>query len=855
MELKFQSNLDFQLDAINSVTDLFESQKFIADNYWDISENGIIPNRLDLIDSQILENLNNIQKQNKISQSKDLKNMDFTIEMETGTGKTYVYLRTVFELNKNYGFKKFMIIVPSVAIREGVIKNLQITEKHFKSIYDNTPYRYYEYDSKKINHIRQFSRGSTIEIMIITIDSFNKDSTIMNQERDILQGQKPIDLVSKTRPILILDEPQNMETDIAKESLKKLKPLFTLRYSATHRTYYNLVYRLTPIDAFEKNLVKKIEVSSVTEDGNYNDAFIHCAEIKILNNKIKARLNVNKKAKNAIKLSAITVTNGNDLFIKTNNPEYSGFVVTEINAKYGFIKFSNGIKLKQGQEQGKDQEQIMKSQIKHTIEEHFQKYSMYKQEGIKPLSLFFIDRVDKYLQEDGFIRKTFETLFNQIKGEFPDFKDMDVKNVHTGYFSKMRTEKSMMRDKDSFDLIMKNKEKLLSFDEQVQFIFSHSALREGWDNPNVFNICTLNHTVSSMKKRQEIGRGMRLPVNQKGDRITNKEHILTVIANESYEEYASKLQQEYIDEYGDEFIIQRPANKRERCTLKTKKDFELNADFKELWEKVARKTSYAIKINTNDLIFDCVTKINEKIATDSIKIKIETVELRLKEKEGIVTIFKGASQQELDKTFSIPDIVDHVSNETKLTRGTIVKILTKINNLHLIFKNPQEFIASCTLIIKEELANFLINGIEYKQIKGEDWYKMELFEDIETYENMIVKVDKTIYDDGIIFDSKVEKDFAKELDQQDNRIKLFIKLPRWFVVSTPIGDYNPDWAIVKDDKDAHGNTQETLYFVTETKGADITNLRPTEKRKIKCGEKHFESIGVPYKVVNTINDL
>ena len=859
MELKFQSNLEFQHDAIQSIVKLFESQKLVVNDL--LGADGIIPNKLDLDEPQIRENLIQIQTENKIIDQSDnktpqtntLTNMDFSIEMETGTGKTYVYLRTIFELCKNYGFKKFLIVVPSVAIREGVLKNLRITEKHFKSLYDNMSYRYYEYDSKKINHIRQFSRANTIEIMIITIDSFKKDTNIMNQTRDSLQGQKPIDLVSKTRPILIIDEPQNMETQIAKEAIKKMNPLFTLRYSATHKNYYNLIYRLSPIDAFNKNLVKKIEVSAVTEDGNYNDALIHCAEIKIVSKKIKAKLDVNKKMKNRMKLAAITVINGDDLSKKTNNSEYNGFKVIEINAKYNFIKFSNGVKLKLGQEQGKDKDSIMESQIIHTIDEHFNKYGLLKQEGIKPLSLFFIDKVDNYLQKDGFIRKTFEKWFNQKKKEFPDFKDLNVNDVHSGYFSEKKRDNAIEKDKDAFDLIMRDKERLLSFDEPVQFIFSHSALREGWDNPNVFNICTLNQSVSRIKKRQEIGRGMRLPVNQKGDRITDKEYTLTVIANESYAEYASRLQKEYEDEYGCGFVGPKPKNKKEKHTLKTKFNFELDPNFKILWEKVSKKTRYAVEIDTNKLINNCVTKINKQIAINSIKIKIDTVELRLEKNKGIETIFKGSSQKEIDKLFNIPNIVEQISNETKLTRSTIVKILTQIKNLDLIFKNPQEYIASCTLIIKEILADFLVNEIKYLEI--DDWYDMKLFEDVETYNDIVLKVNKTIYD-GIVFDSQTEKDFAEKLDKNDDRIKLFIKLPRWFKISTPIGNYNPDWAIVMDDIDASGNTLERLYFVTETKGTmKIDDLRANEKRKIQYGKKHFESIGVGYKVANTINDL
>ena len=852
MEFKFQKDLDFQINAINSIVRLFDSQKFVDEDYWNIVENGIIPNKLDLNKSQILENLNDIQEQNKITKT-DLKDMDFSIEMETGTGKTYVYLRTILELYKNYRFKKFMIVVPSIAIREGVIKNLQITEKHFKSLYDNIPYTYYEYDSKKINHIRQFARSSTIEIMIITIDSFTRDTNIMNQERDSLNGQKPIDMINKTKPILILDEPQNMETKIVKESLKKLNPLFTLRYSATHKKLYNLVYQLTPIDAFKMNLVKKIEVSSVTEDNNYNDAFIHVADIKIVSRKIKAKLDVNKKMTNNTKLAVITVTNGDDLSIKTDNPKYAGFIVTEINLKYNFIKFSNGIKLKLGQEQGKDKNKIIESQIMHTIDEHFQKYELLKHEGIKPLSLFFIDKVDNYLPENGFIKKTFERYFNIKKKEFVDFKDIDVKKVHAGYFSTMNTERSIQKDTLAFDLIMKHKEKLLSFDEPVQFIFSHSALREGWDNPNVFNICTLNQTVSSIKKRQEIGRGMRLPVNQKGDRITNKEYILTVIANESYVDYVSKLQQEYIDEYGNEFAAPKPASRKKRVILKTKHTFELDPNFKELWNKVSRKTRYEIKINTNTLINNCIKKINSEIALDSIKIKIDTVELNLKENKGIMTTFKGSSIQTLDKTFNIINIVENISNETNLTRNTIVKILIKINNMKLIFKNPHEFITSCILIIKQVLSDLLVNEIKYEKIK--EWYKMELFEDIETYKDLVLQCNKSIYN-GIVFDSEIEKKFAQDLDKKDERVKLFIKLPRKFTVSTPIGNYNPDWAIAMDKTDATGQIQQKLYFVTETKGTkNINELRVSEKNKILYGKKHFDTIDIDYQIVTSTDDI
>lgn len=847
MELKFQADLDFQAEATESIVGLFETQKFMGEDRWSVEENGIIPNRLDIGQDVILENLNALQRINGLPEDSRLYDMNFSVEMETGTGKTYVYLRTVFELNKRYGFRKFMIIVPSVAIREGVLKSLKITEDHFKDLYANTQYRYYEYDPKKIGRIRQFARGSFIEIMVITVDSFNKDTNIMNQERDSLHGQRPIDLVSKTRPILILDEPQNMESDLAKASLKHLSPLFTLRYSATHRNHYNLAYRLDPVDAARKGLVKKIEVSSVTESDDLNDAAVQCTDIMSRPSSIRAKITVNKKTGRGVRSATITVKDGDDLAIRTGNPEYDGYVVSEIDYRYGFVKFSNGVKIKKG-ESTMDRRQIMRMQIRHAVEVHFQKYKELKRDGIKPLTLFFIDKVDNYRSEEGFIRKAFEEAFDSLKGH-GDFRSVDAGSVHRGYFSRKKTEGSIGRDKEAFDLIMKDKEKLLSFDTPVQFIFSHSALREGWDNPNVFTICTLNLTASAMKKRQEIGRGMRLPVNQDGARITEGEHILTIVANEKYEDYARKLQNEYA-EYGDGMAPPDPGNRRERTTLHPKQGFKMQPEFKTLWDRVATKTKYAVKIDSESLVRECAARINA-MTVDTIKIRITRVELDLS-REGVKTKFVGKKAEDAVRDHSVPDIVGHIAEETFLTRKTIVSILTRIDNLCLAFRNPQEFIASCTTIIRGTLADYLANGVEYTKI--DEWYEMELFGEIDTYKRHVVEAGKTIYN-GVVCDSDVERNFARNLDGEDN-IRLFVKLPRWFTVDTPIGTYNPDWAIVKDEKDELGVVQETVYLVAETKGsADPDALRDIEKRKVRCGGRHFESIGVDYKVVTDVSDL
>ena len=851
VEFKFQRDLDFQIGAIRSITELFKSQSPSHDEYTMIPENGTIPNMLSINDDQILKNLIDVQKSNNIATANKLDGRNFSVEMETGTGKTYVYLRTIFELFRQYGFKKFIIVVPSVAIREGVLKNLEITKGHFKEIYENTPYHYYEYDSKKTNLIQQFARGHVIEIMIITIDSFNKDNAIMNQERDSLHGQKPIDLVRRTNPILILDEPQNMETWIAKNALASMNPLFTLRYSATHRHHYNLAYSLNPVDAYSKRLVKKIEIASITEN-SYNDTFLRCLDIKADSRGIKAKLELDKKTGNGFKRKLVVIKDGDDLATKAENPKYSGFVITEINAGHGFIKFSNGIQIRRGEGHGDDLEQIMKVQIDQTVAEHFRKHQSLKKVGIKPLSLFFIDKVDNYKSNNGFIRKAFEQSFNKHKKRYKDFKDVDASKVHNGYFSTKKKDIYMKKDREAFDLIMKDKERLLSFNEPVSFIFSHSALREGWDNPNVFNICTLNQTVSDMKKRQEIGRGMRLPVNRDGDRITDEEHVLTVIANESYEEYVSKLQHEYEDEYGDGFPGIKPSDARERKTLTLKKEYRLNPEFRELWTKIAQKTRYAVTIDADGLIKDCVDEIN-KITVDEIKIKIKKVRLSLEEGSGVVTNFVGEGSEISKHKFPIPNVIERIAAETNLTRTTIVRILTKMENLDLIFNDPQEFIASCILIIKEKLADMLVNGIKYHQV--EDWYRMELFDDIETYKQMIVPASKTIYDGGAIVDSDTEREFARGLNRRED-VKLFIKLPRWFVVKTPIGKYNPDWAVVVDDRDQFGNPRERMYFVTETKGTtNVDELRASEKRKIQCAKKHFKSISVKYRVASKSSEF
>jgi type III restriction enzyme len=825
-----------------------------------IKENGILGNEIDLTEEQILENLRKVQEENKIEKSESLDSNDFSIEMETGTGKTYVYLRTIIELNKNYGFKKFIILVPSIAIKEGVIKTLEITKKHFKDIYDNIVLSHYEYDSKRRSKLREFARKNTIEIMIMTIDSINKDTNLIHREDfDDLNGESPISLIAKTNPIVIMDEPQNMESDKAKNSISKLNPLAKLRYSATHREIYNKIYSLTPIDAYNRGLVKKIEVTSVFKENDYNGIYIKLLKIKSDKKGLKAKLEVNKKQSSGLKKSIITVDDKTNLFEKTNNPEYKGISVNRISTRFGeFIELSNGLKLSVGEDNDMDKKEIMRQQIRKTIESHFEKSKQLNPEGIKVLSLFFIDKVDNYFNDEGIIRKIFEEEFDKLKQNYPSHKNLDVKKVHQGYFAKnkkgefLEQEIAISKNKEAFDLIMKNKEQLLSIKEPVQFIFSHSALKEGWDNPNVFNICTLRNTKSEMRKRQEIGRGVRLPVDQKGNRIIDREFLLTVIANESYVEYVANLQREY-EEDGifNKSIIPEDGNKKR--IVKLKKGFEKDENFKELWNKISKKTEYSININLDVFVEECVEEINS-IEVKKPKIKIETAGLEYKKKnkkEKVDYYVKESESEEYFSAYNIQNIIEEIKESSGLTRKTIYNLLSKIKILDKIFINPNEFIQKVISIISRKLKIFQIKEIDYLQTK--ESYSIKEFENLKSYDNKIVDLenkDNCIYE-AVVFDSKGEGKLAEQLSK-DNRVKLFFKIPRWFIIETPIGTYNPDWAVVfKENKD-----KKKIYFISETKFVkDEEILRDSEKNKIFCAEKHFEKINANYFVAKDYDEL
>jgi len=575
MKLKFDANLPYQAEAIQAVVDVFDGQP-LSQSGFEVSfteQVGMIEqtelglgNRLAITEEQMLANVQANQERNDIEPVEALQGRNFSVEMETGTGKTYVYLRTIFELNRQYGFKKFIIVVPSVAIREGTLKNLQVTEEHFKALYDQAPLNYYVYDSSKISQLRQFATSNQIQILIINIDAFrkvavddDKKSNVIHRENDRLSGRKPIEFIQATHPIVIVDEPQSVDnTPKAQEAMATLNPLCALRYSATHRNPYNLLYKLDPIRAYDLRLVKRIEVASVVSESNLNEPFVGLLETD--NSKgIRAKVRIHTETNGgAIKEKSFWVKQGDDLSNKPNARDIyrDGYIVRDISCEPGneHIVFSNGNELFLNEEQGGAREAVMRVQVRNAVEEHFKKERAMRGMGIKVLTLFFIDRVANYREYDaqgnpskGKVARWFEEAYEEIRQEsrFKELIPFPVERVHDGYFSQDKkgalkdTRGDTQADESAYELIMKKKEQLLSLDEPLRFIFSHSALREGWDNPNVFQICTLNETTSQLKKRQEIGRGLRLPVNQDGERVYDDTiNRLTVVANESYDQFA-----------------------------------------------------------------------------------------------------------------------------------------------------------------------------------------------------------------------------------------------------------------------------------------------------------------------------
>jgi type III restriction enzyme len=969
MKLQFDKDLEYQQQAIASVVDLFRGQtpmqtNFTVSDYHEQiglydTENGI-GNRLELDEEEILKNLQEIQLRNGLPQTKFLKSgeYDFDIEMETGTGKTYVYLRTILELHKNYGFSKFIIVVPSIAIKEGVYKTLEITKEHFQDLYDNVIYNYFIYDSNNLEKVRSFAVSNHIEIMVINIDAFRRSFTdpaketkanIIHRANDRLNGMKPIELIQETRPFVIIDEPQSVDTTPkAKEAIKSLNPLCILRYSATHVEKHNLVYKLDAVDSYNLGLVKQIEVAGFATKDYHNKAYLKLLSVNNKKSPITARIEIDvKDKKGVVKRKSVTVRRGDDLYEKSKGRDvYEGYIVSEIYCEEGneYVAFTSKPDiLRIGKPIGDvDDLAIKEQQIRKTIEEHLNKELVLNKLGIKVLSLFFIDHVANYRYYDenghphkGIYAQLFEKHYKDLARQ-PKyntlFQDIDLdtaaEEVHNGYFSADKkgvlkdTSGKTLADENAYNLIMKDKERLLSFDSKLRFIFSHSALREGWDNPNVFQICTLNETKSEVKKRQEIGRGLRLCVNQKGERQYGFSiNTLTVIANESYEEFADALQKEYETESGIRFGVVEThlfanipikqedgsvkylgqeaseaifnsfldngyinkagkvqdklkiaikdnklnvpqeyefvkteitalarkvckslniKNNSDKRTIKLNKQVYLDPEFKDLWDRIKYKTTYSVDFDSGKLIEECCNEMQKSLSVSSAKLIYTKAGLDINA-GGVVAKESDRYAVGLDNLHeNLPDIIAYLQNETNLTRKTIVKILLRSKTLHLFKKNPQRYMEQVAQIITAEMRQMIVDGIKYTKIGDDEYYAQELFECEELtgylYKNMI-ESKKSVYE-YVVYDSANEENFAKSFENNKS-VKLYAKLPSWFTIPTPLGSYNPDWAVLIE-----ADGKDKLYFVLETKADTMFDaLRPTESAKIKCGKKHFEALG------------
>ena len=973
--MKFDANLGFQQEAISAITDIFIGQKICQGNFSvkkteeeiNLKENVLgYGNRLELVDEELSDNVHVIQLRNGLEQSSEvmIKTRNFSIWMETGTGKTYVYLRTIFELNKLYGFTKFIIVVPSIAIKEGVNNSLALMDSHFKAQYNNVPYDYFVYDSSKLNQVRNFAVSSNIQIMIINIDAFRKaaadpekesKANIIHRYHDKMLG-KPIDFISSCNPVVIIDEPQSVDnTDKAKEALALLNPMCTLRYSATHRKKdrFCMMYKLDSVDAYEQKLVKQIEVAGVQVENSHNKAYIRLVSVSNKNGAVTAKVEIDVLSRGQVTRKTISVKKDDDLFTKSGRRSlYDGYQIDDISCIAGdeyitFVNQDEPLRLDKVLG-GVEDDAIKRLQIRKTIEEHLEKKLRLCHRGIKVLSLFFIDRVANY--------RTYDADGNPGKGKFAQwfeeeyrkliakpryntlFHDVDTttlpEKVHDGYFSidkkgaAVDTSESTQAEKDNaergYQLIMKNKTLLLSFDSPVKFIFSHSALKEGWDNPNVFQICTLNEISSDMRRRQMIGRGLRICVNQDGERVPGFEiNTLTVMANESFQDFAKNLQDEiekeeeikfgqveehsfanitvvnadgeqeylgleksklvynylkeqrYISSTGSvqttlkealhEDRMEYPAeiaqhsrlltavlkkiagelnikNKEEARTITLNKERFLSPEFKELWDRVKYKTTFRVDFDPDALVNACAEALADegKLVVTYPKYIFGRGKVDVTKAGVMITDETGKSEPFTFDDFEYPDVISYLQNETNLTRKSIAQILIDSGRIEDFKKNPQMFIDGAIAIIKNVMSKFVVDGIKYHKLGNDDIWAQELFESEEVCgylnSNMVATPNSGIYE-YTVYDSDIEREFAEKLDANED-VKVFAKLPDWFKIPTPLGNYNPDWAILVE-KDG----QNKLYFVVETKGTDLFGeLPPPQQAKIKCGKAHFAAL-------------
>lgn len=1009
MKLHFEPNLDYQLQAIEAVCDLFHGQETCrteftvtrdtASGQMSLLENDLgIGNRLTLLDDELLANLHAIQLRHGLAPSARLASGDFTVEMETGTGKTYVYLRTIFELHKRYAFTKFVIVVPSVAIKEGVYHTLETAADHLKGLYAGTPFDFFLYDSAKLGQVRNFATSPQIQIMVMTVGAINKfgdeqqaqteeadeasrrekSKNVMYRHSEKTGGEKPIDLIRATRPILIVDEPQSVEGGLdgkGRQAMMRMNPLCNLRYSATPKQAHHMIFKLDAVDAYERKLVKQIEVAAAAVEGGHNKAYVRfIAPVSRGKRVVGARVELDIATAHGVARQTVSVSPLDKLEEVTGREIYRDHLIGQDirdarDDKFMELRYPGGEQfLRPGEVHGDVEPLTLQRQmIQRTIKEHLDKEKRLRPQGIKVLSLFFIDAVEKYRRYDaagnpmkGDYAVIFEEEYRRL-ARHPDyqslFKEVDlataVEEVHNGYFSIDRkkvggktlevfkdTKGTTQADDGTYSLIMRDKEKLLSLDTPLKFIFSHSALREGWDNPNVFQICALREMASEQQRRQTIGRGLRLCVNQDGERLRGFEvNTLTVIASESYEQFAEQLQQEIEDETGIRFgiveahqfagvtatgadgqpaplgfeqaqvlwvhlksagllnpqgkvldalrkalkddtltlpppfaahlpqvreILRKLAgrleikNADERRQVKSRQAVLEGADFKALWERIKHKTTYRVRFDNEALLVTCIKALAEAPPIARTRLQWRKADLAIG-RSGVDTKATVTSAPVIldEGDIELPDLLTDLQDKTQLTRRSLYRVIAASGRLDDFKRNPQQFIELAAEIINRTKRLALVDGIKYQRIGAEAYYAQELFENIELsgYLKSMIDANKSIHEQ-VIYQSDIERTFADDLEKNE-AVKVYAKLPGWFRVPTPLGPYNPDWAVLVEKDGA-----ERLYLVVETKGSLFNDdLRDQESAKIHCGKAHFQALAVGeppharYLVAGSVNDV
>lgn len=861
MKLQFDPHQDHQLQAIAAVANIFAGQPRRQAELPSIGGMEVCGNLLALTDAQILANVKSVQEASGLSQSNSMARKDFSVEMETGTGKTYVYLRTILELNRANGFTKFIVVVPTLAIREGVTKSVAITRDHFLGLYPRQHYETRVFSSKRVSAVRLFATSVTAQILIISIDAFNKASNVIRRP-DAHGGPSPIDLLAKCMPIVILDEPQNMEGEAARAAIQSLNPLCTLRYSATHRNVEHLVYRLSPVEAYERGLVKRIEVLSVLPERDPDVPHVVLKSIETRRKRIVATVEIDIRAGESTRRRTVAIQKaGVSLFdLSGNLHAYTGLVVDSMNAATGELGLSNGVLLSR-EESSPRSVDVSASQIEETVREHLEKelaIARFFPEGkrLKVLSLFFIDRVANYVPRESKFRVFFRAAYGKLR-DLPRYRDLDLPDVdvvHGGYFSNVKgipkdTQGDSAADDDTYALIMRDKERLLSPLEPLRFIFSHSALREGWDNPNVFQICTLNETHSEIKKRQEIGRGMRLPVDESGVRIAERAiAFLTVVANESYDDFARGLQREIEDETGTKFEG-RIANRRRRRAVELIPGWRSNADFLKLWDCAAGQTAIRSTVDVEKLVTLAAHGLMNSPGILAPNVVATRAQLEVSA-SGVAGMVLAQRSAKMRRTVNpLPDPLAALQLETGLSRSTLARIMVQSGRLADFSVNTDVFLGRALTAIKSALTECMVDGVSYKPTGTTAPLSQFETRTSDAYEDRLLQVRKSITT-HIEYDSETERRFASSLDARDD-IALFVKLPRWFAVPTPAGEYWPDWGVVKVD-----GSIGKAYLVRETKSVwNSFELRASEKAKIDCARKHFAAIDADFDVVTEANEV